>query len=247
MDKVIGAIGFLSIHFYVQLILCPSHIFYALATGYTNPFQVTNTICRTMGVKFRHTKTSSELVDTKQQRVIFLCNHVSWADFFIDQALTGGGSYLSRMMVWVGTPVSSFYAWLSQSTWFFNRKPGVDREWLANWMNTEWDKRPDAGMVAYPEGTRNQTGKPLKLKTGVLEFAYRYKYPIQCVITTNKDQVINEKKLRAGFNKTVVTSVSCVVDPAEFEDQSSFVEEVRKTFEETWNDAYNCKVEDSVP
>lgn len=90
-------------------------------------------------------------------------------------------------MVWIGTPVSSLYAWMTNSTWFFNRKRGLDRAAFSTFMETSWGKRGEFGMIAYPEGTRNQAMEPLPLKTGVLHFAYEYKHPVQVVITTKKE------------------------------------------------------------
>ena len=178
--------------------------------------------------------------------MVYLCNHRSWADFFIDQVVTGGSSYLARLMVWIGTPVSSLYAWLSHSTWFFNRKRGIDRAAFAKFMDTEWARRPTFGMIAYPEGTRNQDKDPLPLKTGVLQFAFEYKRPVQCVITAGKESVCNEKKLTARLGQTVVTECSAVIDPTTFDTQDKFVAEVRKAFAETWKLAYGAKSEDCV-
>ena len=154
---------------------------------------------------------------------------------------------MARMMVWVGTPVSSLYAWLSHSTWFFNRKRGIDRAAFAKFMDTEWARRPNFGMIAYPEGTRNQDNDPLPLKTGVLQFAFEFKRPIQCVITTGKENVVNEKRFTAKLNQTVVTECSKVIDPSEFDSQEKFVAEVRKAFVDTWKLAYSAKPEECIP
>jgi len=178
--------------------------------------------------------------------VIYLCNHRSWADFFVDQAICGGASYLSRMMVWVGTPLSSLYAWMAHSTWFFNRHRGIDRVAFSKFMEDQWSKRQTFGMIAYPEGTRNQTQSPLTLKTGVLQFAYEYKHVVQCVITRGKEEVCNEKKLTIRKNQSLITSCSEPIDPTKFETFEAFVASVRKIFTDTWNDAYSTKEEDAA-
>jgi 1-acyl-sn-glycerol-3-phosphate acyltransferase len=151
---------------------------------------------------------------------------------------------LARLMVWVGTPVSSLYAWMSHSTWFFNRKRGIDRVAFAKFMEDEWVKRPTFGMIAYPEGTRNQTDAPLALKTGVLQFAFEYKHPVQCVITVGKERVCNEKILDVSMNQALTTSCSELIDPKDFESLDEFVVKVRATFADTWNQAYQAKPED---
>lgn len=164
----------------------------------------------------------------------------------MDQAICGGASYLARFMVWVGTPVSSLYGWLSHSTWFFNRKRGIDRAAFAKFMEDEWTKRPTFGMIAYPEGTRNQEDDHLPLKTGVLQFAFEYKHPVQCVITAGKEGVCNEKKLTMNRHRAVVTACSELVDPEKFESQDAFVTKVREVFTATWKSAYTTKEEDGV-
>jgi 1-acyl-sn-glycerol-3-phosphate acyltransferase len=116
---------------------------------------VTRHLCDVLGVRFYRAKLSEEMaISSSERRVIYLCNHRSWADFFMDQAICGGASYLARYMVVIGTPVSSLFAWMSSSTWFFNRKRGLDRQAFFRFMEASWDKRPDFGMIAYPEGTR---------------------------------------------------------------------------------------------
>ena len=149
-------------------------------------------------------------------------------------------------MVWVGTPVSSLYAWMAHSTWYFNRKRGIDRNVFAKFMEDEWKKRPTYGMIAYPEGTRNQLNDPLTLKTGVLQFAFEYKHPVQCVITTGKEVVCNEKTLSMNRHQALITCCSELIDPEKFESMDAFVAKVRATFIETWKVAYSASPEEST-
>jgi len=99
--------------------------------------------------------------------------------------------------------------------------------------------RPD------PEGTRNQRPEPVPLKTGVLQYAYDYKRVVQCVITTNKELVCNEKSLTLSRNRTVVTCCSDVIDPSQFATFDDFVKEVREVYARTWKDAYGTDSEDA--
>ena len=147
-DRLKGALSFVAMHLYTQVVLSPAHILFGLATGKVNPFSLTKHLCDLLGVRFRRAKHSKPLCSSAATRVIYLCNHRSWADFFCDQVITGGASYLSRYMVIVGTPVSSLYAFMSHSTWYFNRKRGIDRAALARFMDDEWNKRPHYGMIA---------------------------------------------------------------------------------------------------
>ena len=239
---VLSAVKFLLMHLYVQLVLAPCFILYAVLTGKASAFHLTNHICQVMRITFVKTKHSIEVVPG----IIHLCNHRSWADFFVDQAICGGDAYLSRMMVWLGTPVSSLWGWLSHSTWFFHRRSGIDRQRLGEYLERQWKQRPGLGLIAYPEGTRNQREEPLRLKSGVLQYAYEFKHPIQVVITCGKDDVINEKKLLFRTGQFCVTALSAVIDPEDYASMEAFVEAVRTVFQETWDDAYSAKVEDCV-
>lgn len=101
-------------------------------------------------------------------------------------------------------------------------------------------------MIAYPEGTRNQTQTPLPLKTGVLQYAYEYKRSVQCVVTANKETVCNEKKFSVGRGVALITSISAVVDPASFPTMEAFVTKVREEFARSWDDAYNTRMSEAV-
>lgn len=138
---------------------------------------------------------------------------------------------------------------MSHSTWFFNRKRGIDRAAFAKFMEDEWVKRPTFGMIAYPEGTRNRTNEPLALKTGVLQFAYEYKHPVQCVITTGKEHVCNERTMSMARNQSVYTACSEVIDPESFDAMDKFVAQVREAFAGTWKAAHaeNREVEEYNP
>jgi hypothetical protein len=113
-------------------------------------------------------------------------------------------------------------------------------------MEDEWTKRQTFGMIAYPEGTRNQAQEPLPLKTGVLQFAFEYKHPVQCVITAGKEVVCNEKRMTMSRNQGLITSCSELIDPTKFENQEAFVAKVRESFAETWKSAYTTKEEDAI-
>lgn len=221
-------------YLYVQAVLCPALIINALLTGKHNAFTCGRTICHFMGVKFLRTLDSAELGNG----CVFLCNHRCWADFFVDQALCGGAAYLSRLLVIVGVPTSSLYAWLGRSTWYFNRKSGIDRTQFGSFIESLWKLRPDHGLIVYPEGTRNLGDEPKRLKTGVIQYAYEHDHPVQAVVTAGKERVINEKKMSASMNQLVVTHVSPVLHPKDFDNKEDFIAAARKLFTDSWAKAY---------
>ncbi len=146
----------------IQFVICPLHILRAVFTGRASPLACTGSICQFLGIKFFKTSKSHTL----DLGALFLCNHRSWADFFIDQFISGGATYLSRYMVIFACPFSSLYAWMVHSVTYFHRKKGVNRSTLGAMIVKQWETKRDNGLIVYPEGTRNQLLKPLKLKTG---------------------------------------------------------------------------------
>ena len=96
-----------------------------LVRGRALPTQVTGSLCSALGVRCAVTPASKPLCSTAESMV--LCNHRSWADFFVDSALTGGGTYLSRLLVCVGVPGPSLFGWVTGAVWFFQRGKKVEK------------------------------------------------------------------------------------------------------------------------
>ena len=97
------------------------------------------------------------------------------------------------------------------------------------------------GVIVYPEGHR-YTGKgTLPLKTGVLEVAFNLKVPCQCVLSMNKESILNEKELSFNYDVPIYTSVSEVFDPSECETKEEWFALVREKWSETVKDLEECK------
>ena len=56
--------------------------------------------------------------------------------------------------------------------------------------------------MLYPEGTRNTSNKSKPLKFGIIKLGYEQNVPFQIIIVSNKENVINEKKLK--INKNII-------------------------------------------
>lgn len=59
------------------------------------------------------------------------------------------------------------------------------------------------------------------------------------IISAGKEKVTSEKSFRIRFGETVTTSVSSAINPSDFSTCDEFIEAVKKTWEETWDDAYS--------
>jgi|TARA_B110000208_G_C11512714_1_gene337632 hypothetical protein len=107
-------------------VLSVAYIFTAvLIRGRALPTEVTERLTKALCVKVAVTPSSKPLCDVAE--MIVLCNHRSWADFMVDSALTGGGTYLSRMLVAVGVPGPAFFGWVTGAVAFFERGKKVEK------------------------------------------------------------------------------------------------------------------------
>jgi hypothetical protein len=63
---------------------------------------------------------------------------------------------------------------------------------------------------------------------------------LQIIISTNKEQVLNEKKMTVGFGTTVVTGHSEVIQSGEYDDFEVFFNKVTSTWGEIWANVYGA-------
>lgn len=215
-----------------------------LVVGRTSPVGLTSWALERYGVVFRELKDNEAI---SKEPLMILSNHRSWTDFFMDTVLTGGASYLSRMMVVFGVPASALWAWLVGHTWFFKRQRGLSRQWLTEFFRTNWRHRAHAHVIVYPEGHRNLKTASLKLKTGCFEVAYNLKKPVQVVITTNKEQIVNEKAGRINKGVVCTVAVSEIIKPDKYESLDDWFKAIQALWDKTWERAYSSTDADSRP
>lgn len=127
---------------------------------------------------------------------MFFMNHTSVADSFLDCFLTGGSSYLSRLLIIFLCPGPSFCGYLLNFVWFFWKFKKINRNWFTKFMQSKWmhrwvfplplNYRPNSGCIVYPEGKISQWDCENPLKTGVMEVAYNLNCPSQIILTRGK-------------------------------------------------------------
>lgn len=197
-------------------------------------------LLKLLGTRFGTAINSSEVLDTASP-VVYLSNHRSWGDFWTDAALLGGPSFISRALVAAGIPFTAAWGSTSGWLWFFARgathKEGAVA-WMKNFLAERITGFPQKGVVIYPEGTRSLLPEGLPLKMGALSAAYQLQWPVQVVITTNKECVTAERDLAVHFGTLCVSNVSKVVDPKSFESIDAFLEVVKEIWRKTWTEAY---------
>mmetsp|Transcript_140080 Transcript_140080/g.446983 ORF Transcript_140080/g.446983 Transcript_140080/m.446983 type:complete len:333 (-) Transcript_140080:71-1069(-) len=200
-------------------------------------------LCSLLKTRFAHAACSRPVLDDTKGAVVYLCNHRSWGDFWIDEAILGGTSFVSRLAVAPAIPFTALWGYVQGWLWFFNRNGKPKDGWL-QWM-TEFLRRhhsmfPSKGLVFYPEGTRSQTpfGNPIK-HTG-LKAIYNLGWPVQVVITTNKERFVNERKCCVGIGEQLVSSVSDAIWPQQCTSADAFVEAFEIAWTSTWTAAYSA-------
>jgi len=158
-----------------------------------------------------------------------LSNHKSAADFFIDNTvLQWNGTYLSRWGAFLLIPFTATYTYFTRQTFFFNRSNSNKKqiEEIVKTVCKKWNKP----MILYPEGTRNQSGKPLPLKYGVIKQLYLQNIPVQIMNISNKDKVFNEKKWTVNKGVTCNVVISQQYVPSSYDNLDTFIEDITKEF-----------------
>lgn len=166
-----------------------------------------------------------------------LCNHRSWTDFAIDQYYSKS-SQTGRLLAYICCPVSLFN-YIDGRAIIINRKSPshITFKKLLN-HNTSYSNR----ISIYPEGTRKNYSnleniEQLKsyLKYGLLKRIYEHKLkPVQCFISSNKDKVLNEKKLSCRRNICIKNAISKPIHPNDFSKFEDFIHEICREWVNCW-------------
>lgn len=233
---------FLSFLFYIQATCAVAFALVLLGVNMTHGALCAHYL-RILGTTFATAPTSKPVLDDTQHPVIFLCNHRSWGDFWVDSALLGGTAFVARKEVGLALPCTGVWAMVHGWIWFINRGAKHAEgtiKWMGNFYQTSHTRFPGKGVGIYPEGTRTLEPKGLPLKPGGLASAYSIGWPVQLVISTNKEKVMQERTFSLGFGVQVTTCVSPPLWPKDYASTDDFIDAVRKTWSETWEDAYGA-------
>jgi 1-acyl-sn-glycerol-3-phosphate acyltransferase len=120
--------------------------------------------------RIRIYKVGNESVYTSDTPILYLCNHRSWADFFLDVYITEAeASPLSRWAVFPAFPIFLTSAMWLRAVTFFKRTRVFDREQFNRTLENKILRSYKTGVIVYPEGHRNLGPKSLPLKRGMLQ------------------------------------------------------------------------------
>jgi 1-acyl-sn-glycerol-3-phosphate acyltransferase len=194
-----------------------------------------------LGAKFKYINPDEKMIE----KGFILANHRSWNDFSIDPYISNA-SFVGRHVATIATLFGALLAMLD------NRYISIDRnnkrgdifDILVNHMKK--DGKYCKKMMYWPEGTRRNhvilnsiDETKSMIKPGMLKSIYEYKeLPIQIMITKNKENMLNEKKIFAQYGITLNISLSKAIYPENFNTFNDFYNEVCKVWYEQFNLTY---------
>lgn len=172
----------------------------------------------------------------KNEACLYLANHRSWADFFLDVVATDGrAQMLSRAAVAVAFPAFMLAVCVIRSVILFRRDNVKDFNAFNQMIESKIKASPVDGLIVYPEGHRSTSPKPLPLKKGMLQFAWSRSMPVQVVASSGKEGVISEKASSARWGRRVVVAYSVPIRPADHADFDAFFGRVVEEWISAWN------------
>jgi 1-acyl-sn-glycerol-3-phosphate acyltransferase len=175
--------------------------------------------------------------------VIYLHNHRSWADFFLDEYVTESeASPLSRWLVFYVFPVFLTSALWMRGVVFFKRTRVADKTAFNARLEAKVTSAWSQGLIVYIEGHRNITPKSLPLKRGMLHFAHSRNYPVQIIITKGKEQLLCEKTMAVGFNAMLACGFAPPIQSSEFHSFDDFVAKVQQEWDKLWSTVYDSDI-----
>eukprot|EP00743_Colponemidia_sp_Colp-15_P002558 GILK01002773.1.p1 GENE.GILK01002773.1~~GILK01002773.1.p1 ORF type:complete len:239 (-),score=37.67 GILK01002773.1:176-892(-) len=191
-------------------------------------------ICWLLGLRFEAMPDCKPLVS--DQKVIYLVNHRSLADFFVhDVIVQHKASYLAREMVRAVFPLTFLATRYQNSIWFFRRGIKNTRPYTKffAWLDEMWacpnTRRP--GLVVYPEGHRNTSPHPLRLKRGMIQYAYDRCIPVQIVLAFGLEEAVNENEFRVDTSGCLIRyTVDEPLFPNKYSSEDEFYEAVQERF-----------------
>lgn len=163
---------------------------------------------------------------------VYLFNHVSFADFFIDNyIISGNGCYISRIVVFFAVPLSCIYGFLNNCIYFIKRDSRNVKDNLKLGFENIIHKNKKK-VIFYPEGTRNKTNNVIPLKYGGLNLIFNMGYSLQIINVKNKDKILNEKKMHINYNITCDIVASDTIHASNYNSFEEFYTAVCVKWEE---------------
>jgi hypothetical protein len=169
-----------------------------------------------------------------------LANHRSWTDFCID-SYTAKASILGRKLAFCAVFGVTSINHLSNRNVMFTRGKDTRRD-IYDKCVKHIQKSDYKRVVFFPEGTRmtyttlNSVDEVKSyLKYGLLkEIYYDKRFPVQIMISNNKEIVFNEKTMTINYGVQVNTHISKPIWPKDFQTETEFFDAIANQWYESW-------------
>ena len=186
------------------------------------------------------------------KNIIYLSNHRSWADFFIDNIVTEYCSkFISRIVVAYILPLYVYICGylITDAMIFFKRGKTSISEFEKLIKHNQLNNKSGNDILVYPEGTRRSgLYYACDLKKGLIYYAYKENCPIQFIISKNKENFLNEKKLTAEKNVNIFVHYSDVYYPdfIKYRSMQEFYDFINAEWKTTFNAVYDTDHESKI-
>jgi 1-acyl-sn-glycerol-3-phosphate acyltransferase len=186
------------------------------------------------------------------KNIIYFSNHRSWADFFIDNIVTEYCTkFISRIEVAYILPL---YVYINGDLLldvmiFFRRGKTSISEFENLIKHNQLNNKSGNDILVYPEGTRRSgLDYACDLKKGLIYYAYKENCPIQFIISKNKENFLNEKRLTAEKNVNVFVHYSHVYYPdfTKYRSMQEFYDFINAEWKTTFNAIYSRDHESKI-
>ncbi len=170
-------------------------------------------------------------------------NHRTFTDFYYD-AYVCKGSVVGRTLAAVVIMFYGLLAIIDKRIIIIDRTNKRDITFAKIMThrnsNDEYAKR----TIFYPEGTRlkhkslaSVEEAKQTLKPGLLKSIYEYKIkPVQLMITSNKEKVLDEKRLEMNYGIKLITKFSKPIYPSTYTDFDAFYDQIANEWYKLFNE-----------
>ena len=151
------------------------------------------------------------------KNIMYLSNHVSSGDFFIDPYVVNfNGKFISLNKVKLLLPLVSLLTSQVNTVIFINNMKDKN-EIIKTMNNIEVLRKADTkrNILVYPEGLRrpHRPNPSTILKKGFIYHSFEHNLPLQIIHTTNKDYVMDDEKVTYNEGINTFTYYGPKIDP----------------------------------
>jgi len=176
------------------------------------------------------------------KNIMYMTNHVSVGDFFIDPYILHYTSkYIALNKMAFILPVLGIISYLTSFTIVISQGNSKEKV-LENFKKIEELRKKDdtRNVSLYPEGLRRSHRHTVSatLKKGFIYHSFENNLPIQIVHTTNKDYVVDDPQIILHKNTKLFTYYGPKIDPQKLGTKFEKKHKRPYTKEDYYNDVY---------